>query len=156
MGGSKNPSVSPSPLRKEQADSSDPQNWQQPGGSNSSGSLLGGDGDLVDGGQADGGDASVINIGEPGTGQHLDNEIHKIPKKHFTPGLPRSASTSSGSRMAAGKGADLRRSESAKDGESKLRRNGRRKGSNPELPSGKSNPSRHSSLIVFSTVSVFA
>ena len=80
MGGSKNPSVSPSPLRKEQADSSDPQNWQQPGGSNSSGSLLGGDGDLVDGGQADGGDASVINIGEPGTGQHLNNEIHKIPK----------------------------------------------------------------------------
>ena len=80
MGGSKNPSVSPSPLRKEQADSSDPQNWQQPGGSNSSGSLLGGDGDLVDGGQADGGDASVINIGEPGTGQHLNNEIHKITK----------------------------------------------------------------------------
>ena len=69
MGGSKNPSVSPSPLRKEQADSSDiSQNWQnqQPGGSNSSGSLLGGDGDLVDGSQGD--DASVINIGEPGTG----------------------------------------------------------------------------------------
>jgi len=126
MGGSKNPSVSPSPLRKEQADSSDPQNWQQPAGSNSSGSLLGGDGDLVDGSPCDGGDASVINIGEPGTG------------------LPRSASTSSGSRMAAGKGADLRRSESAKDGESKLRRNGRRKGSNPELPSGKNNPSRFS------------
>ena len=68
----------------------------------------------------------------------------KSNKKQFTPGLPRSASTSSGSRMAAGKGADLRRSESAKDGESKLRRNGRRKGSNPELPSGKNNPSRFS------------
>ena len=127
MGGSKNPSVSPSPLRKEQADSSDPQNWQQPGGSNSSGSLLGGDGDVLDGVPGDGGgEASVINIGEAGTG------------------LPRSASTSSGSRMAAGKGADLRRSESAKDGESKLRRNGRRKGSNPELPSGKTSASRFS------------
>ena len=149
--------MSPSPLRKEQADSSDPQNWQQPGGSNSSGSLLGGDGDLVDGSQADGGDASVINIGEPGTGVHLynNNSHSQNSKKYFTPGLPRSASTSSGSRMAAGKGADLRRSESAKDGESKLRRNGRRKGSNPELPSGKSNPSRSSSQIVFATVSLY-
>jgi len=122
LGGSKNPSVSPSPMRKEPSESSIAPNF------NSSGSLLGGDGDIVDGVQQGdgGGEALVINIGEPGTG------------------LPRSASTSSGSRIAAGKGADLRRSESAKDGESKLRRNGRRKGSNPELPSGKSSASRYS------------
>ena len=96
MGGSKNPSVSPSPMRKEPSESSIAPNF------NSSGSLLGGDGDIVDGVQQGdgGGEALVINIGEPGTG------------------LPRSASTSSGSRIAAGKGADLRRSESAKDGRS--------------------------------------
>ena len=82
MGGSKNPSVSPSPLRKEQADSSDPQNWQQPAGSNSSGSLLGGDGDLVDGSQYDGGDASVINIGEPGTGLCTFYEIKQKNNSH--------------------------------------------------------------------------
>ena len=88
MGGSKNPSVSPSPLRKEQADSSDlSQNWQNQNqqtsqGSNSSGSLLlGGDsGDLVDGSQAD--DASVINIGEPGTGLNLS--MTKFPFTQFS------------------------------------------------------------------------
>ena len=97
LGGSKNPSVSPSPMRKEPSESSIAPNF------NSSGSLLGGDGDIVDGVQQGdgGGEALVINIGEPGTG------------------LPRSASTSSGSRIAAGKGADLRRSESAKDGRSR-------------------------------------
>ena len=84
-------------MRKEPSESSIAPNF------NSSGSLLGGDGDIVDGVQQGdgGGEALVINIGESGTG------------------LPRSASTSSGSRIAAGKGADLRRSESAKDGRSR-------------------------------------
>ena len=83
-------------MRKEPSESSIAPNFN-------SSSLLGGDGDIVDGVQQGdgGGEALVINIGEPGTG------------------LPRSASTSSGSRIAAGKGADLRRSESAKDGRSR-------------------------------------
>ena len=65
-GGNKSTSVSSAPiLRKKQADRPTPDEADD---SNSLGSFLGGDGDLV--GQGDGGEASAVDIEESRTGLH--------------------------------------------------------------------------------------
>jgi hypothetical protein len=109
MGNSKNPSVSPSPLRRDTQDTSSTASFYVSG-------------------SEDQPDTSLDQTSE------LSSPGGELPHRSHS-----SISDNSHSRIQpGGKNVDLKRSESAKDGEQrKLRRQERRKGSNPELPSGK-------------------